>query len=114
MKKPLFSSLLFLTIIVISTNSASAVTLENPLAATDICDLLKGIVEFLIQIGAPIAAAMIIYGAYQMMFSAGKPESVKKGRDTILYTLLGYGIIVIGWGFVYIINDFLGGKTAIC
>ncbi|MDP3724915.1 MAG: pilin [Nanoarchaeota archaeon] len=83
----------------------------NPLGpgVTTIEALLKRIINWLITIAAPIAAGMVVYGAYQMLFAAGEPEKVKTGRNTILYTVVGYGIILISWGVVSIVENFLKG-----
>ncbi len=76
---------------------------------TTIEGLLKRIIDWLIVLAAPIAAGMVVYGAYQMLFAAGEPEKVKTGRNTILYTVVGYGIILISWGVVSIVENFLKG-----
>ena len=83
--------------------------LSNPLAADTIPELLENIVRFLRNIAAPIVAIMIIVGAFQILFAAGDPEKFKKGKDTILYTVIGYAIIWIGWGITSIIEDILSG-----
>jgi len=69
--------------------------------------LLRSIVNWLIRIGTPIAVGMLIIGAFQMMFSGGNEDMIKRGRRTILYTAIGYAIILIGWGLTSIIQDFL-------
>lgn len=69
--------------------------------------LLKSIVDWLIKIATPIAVGMILIGAFQMLFSGGNEEKFKLGRKTILYTAIGYAIILIGWGLTSIIRDFL-------
>ena len=79
----------------------------NPLKDKTLEELLERIINWLIIIAAPVAAGMIVVGAYQMLFAAGEPEKVKKGKATILYTVIGYGIIFIGWGVVRVIENFL-------
>lgn len=81
----------------------------NPLPDQTISGLLERLINWLIVIAAPVAAGMVIFGAYQMLFAAGEPEKVKKGKATILYTVIGYGIILIGWGMVKVIENFLKG-----
>ncbi|MCP6720142.1 MAG: pilin [Patescibacteria group bacterium] len=85
--------------------------LPNPLGGETctIPELLERIVGFLVLIASPIAAGMIIYGAFQILFAAGDPEKFKIGKRTILYTIVAYAIIFIGWGIVSIIEDVLGG-----
>lgn len=88
------------------------VALPNPLGETGtIPELLEKIVSWLILIASPIAAGMIIYGAFQILFAAGDPEKFKIGKRTILYTVVAYAIIFVGWGIVSIIEDVLGGAT---
>lgn len=90
-------------------------TLINPLCPqsdpncsnSDVEGLLRSIVNWLMTIGTPIAVGMLIIGAFQMMFSGGNEEMIKRGRKTILYTAIGYAIILIGWGLTSIIQDFL-------
>ncbi|MEK7629941.1 MAG: pilin [Patescibacteria group bacterium] len=79
----------------------------NPLGDTnDISDLIHKIVNWLVTLSAPIAVGMIVWGAFQMIFAAGDPEKFKTGKKTILYTLIGYAIILIGWGITSIITNF--------
>ena len=120
MKLLLFFSL---GIIVISFGNPSAVfsqgglgcptgqiCLNNPLGNTsNVSTLLNSIVDWLIAIASPIATAMIIYGAFQMITAGGEPEKFNKGKTTILYTAIGYAIVFIGWGIASIIEIALGG-----
>ena len=115
-----FLLVLIFTITLLALNLGSAladspsvgdgITLPNPLGETGtIPELLEKIVGWLILIASPIAAGMIIYGAFQILFAAGDPEKFKTGKRTILYTIVAYAIIFIGWGIVSIIEDVLGG-----
>lgn len=99
--------LLSLFLILIATSSAYAIEIKNPLKVGSIDALVKAIVDWLITLGAPIAAGMIIYGGFQILFAGGSPDKFENGKKTILYAVLGYGIIVIGWGIVSIIEKLL-------
>lgn len=85
--------------------------LVNPLGDnnTTVEGLLNSIVNWLLVIATPIAVGMIIFGAFQMMFAGGDPEKFKNGKMTILYTAIGYAIILIGEGITLIIKDLLNG-----
>jgi len=88
--------------------SAQTVQLSNPLqGTTSVTQLIQNIIKWLVELGAPVAVVMIIWGAFQMLFSGGKPESFESGKNAILYAVAGYGIIVIGWGIVSIIQKLL-------
>lgn len=117
MKK--MASILFLFIalfgifqIVVAANTP--ITLENPLKNSDGSSvdsfgaLLKTIGDWLIKIGAPIAVFMVIIGGFQIMISGGKPDKIKTGRATILWTVIGYAILIVGWGIVEIVTNLIG------
>jgi hypothetical protein len=115
MKRTLF--IIVVTVVTVMATTAGiteAVTvgtnpkLLNPLGETNsITDLLKKIVDWMAVIATPIATGMIIFGAFQMLFAGGSPEKFTAGKRTILYTVVGYAIILIGWGFTSIITELL-------
>lgn len=90
-------------------------TLYNPLCPPDEPDcnrstipgLLESLIKWLTRLAAPVAVGMILYGAYQMLLSGGNPEKFQAGRRTIFYAVIGYGIILIGYGIVNIIKEVL-------
>jgi hypothetical protein len=87
---------------------AETVKLVNPLGENSTIDsVLKKVMGWLVQLGAPLATVMIIIGGIQMLFSGGNPEKFKKGQQTILYTAIGYGIILLGTGLIEIIEALL-------
>ncbi len=84
--------------------------LPNPLGSsnTTIADVLKTILDWITtKIGPPLAVLMIVIGAFMMIFSAGDTDRFKTGRQTIVYTVIGYGIIFIAWGVVSLIQNIL-------
>ena len=97
------------------TATPQTVSLENPLGeGAGLCTIFKRIAGFMIWAAAPIVAGVIFYGAYQIMFSKGDPKAVTTGKDTILYSVIAYVIILLGWGVTSIIQEILGSKVPIC
>lgn len=86
----------------------SGINLQNPLGAGSIPALLDKIADYLIYIGAPILAIMILWGGFQILTAAGEPEKFKTGRTTIIYAAVGYGIILISKGITLIIKELFG------
>lgn len=76
-------------------------------ARSDVEGLLNSIVDWLLKIATPIAVGMILIGAFQMVFAGGDEEKFKLGKKTILYTSIGYAIILVGRGITLVIQDFL-------
>jgi len=91
-----------------TTGGGQTVELENPLKANTIADLIQGILKFLVAAGAPVATLMVIIGAYQMLFAGGSPEKFETGKKTILYTVIGYIILLLALGLASVIKDILG------
>ena len=86
--------------------------LPNPLNTTNtIFDLVKKVIDWLINSLAPIVATvMVIIGAFQMLLAKGDPKQFDTGKKTVLYTVLGYAILLLGWSLTAIVGDFLNVK----
>lgn len=69
--------------------------------------LIESILSWLKDVGAVIAGGMIVFGAFQILFAGGDPERFSTGRRTILYAVIGYVIIWVGWGLTSIIQGVL-------
>ena len=91
--------------------TGDVITLHNPAGSnTTIADLIHNITSGLVTIATPIVAIMVLIGAFQILFAAGDPEKFKRGKKTILYTIIGYAIILVASGITSIIKDLLGSS----
>lgn len=88
-----------------------AAGLENPIESTTICQLLQKISGGAIAIGGSLSAVLVLIGAFQFLFSAGDPKRVELGKKTILYTVIGYVILLSSSAITYLVADLLGGGT---
>lgn len=85
-------------------------TLDNPLGeGTTILGLLERITGYLWEIAVPIVTIFILYGAFQILTAAGDVKRVESGRKTILYAVIGFGVILIASGIPYILEEILTG-----
>lgn len=85
---------------------AQVVTIVNPLPkVTSINGLIKTILEGVIKIGMPIIALAIIYCGFLFVSAQGKPESIKKAKDALLYTLIGAAILLGSWAIAQLITN---------
>lgn len=84
--------------------------LSNPLGVTDPRELIGKIIGAVLGIIGSIALAIFIYGGFTWMTSAGSPEKVRKGRDMIIWAVMGLAIIFLSYAIVYfVIGAFTGG-----
>ncbi len=68
--------------------------LFDPLCGKSLYDIANKIIDFLILIGGPIAAIMVLWGGFQIMTAAGDPEKFATGRKTIFYAAIGLVVIL--------------------
>jgi hypothetical protein len=93
-----------------STQSGAGATqsgqLTNPLSGT-FQSILAKFLSNLITIALPVAVIMVVYGAFQMLAAGGDPEKFTKGRKTITYAAIGFGVVILAQGIVNIIQSLL-------
>lgn len=121
MKRTLFSVFNSLTVyflttgLVLAENKPDCVAdkcLPNPLSTTStIFELVQKVINWLsFTLGPILVTAMVIIGAFQMLLAKGDPKAFETGKKTILYTVIGYAILVLGSVLTDIVSDFLSVK----
>jgi len=89
--------------------------IPNPLkgGASDFTSLVKIIAQWIFNLAIPIAVAMIVYSGILFLTAAGEPAKVTKAKEVLKYAVIGLAIILIGSGFVTLIQSILelGGTT---
>lgn len=70
--------------------------------------LLDKIVDFLIAVGAPIATIMVIYAGLSYIFAAGDTQKLAQARAILIWTAVGFGIILVAKGIIKVIEEFFG------
>ena len=74
---------------------------------------ITGILNAIIGIAGLVAVIFIIIGGINYMTSAGDAAKVKKGKDTILYALIGLIICALSFAIVnWVILRALGGDNS--
>lgn len=82
--------------------------LPNPLGVQTIADLIDRIAGYLIVIAAPIVTLMILFAGFKILTAGDNPENLKSAKQMILWTVIGYAIILISKGITLIIKQLLG------
>ncbi len=93
-----------------STSSQSfSFNIENPLkgGASDFTSLVKIIAQWIFNLAIPIAVAMIVYAGILFLTAAGDTSKVTKAKEVLKYAVIGLAIILIGSGFVTLIQSIL-------
>ena len=89
-----------------TAHGCDGTTNDNPLA-TEIVNIVNGI----IFAAGIVAVIFIVIGGINYMTSAGDPGKVKKGKDTILYAMIGLVICALSFAIVnWVIRGVIGGE----
>lgn len=68
-----------------------------------ICDLIKlahNVINYAIQISFVLAIAMVVFGGYTLLTSAGSEEKVTSSRKIMWYAVLGLALVLASWAIV--------------
>ena len=83
------------------------IVIENPISATSFSELVDGIIRFIFLIALGLAPLMIIVGAFYLLTAGADPKRVETGRNIILYTVIGFTIILLGRALVSVIQNIM-------
>ncbi len=86
-------------------------SLDNPLEADNLVELINVIATWLLNIAIPIAVAMIVYAGVLFLVSRGDTAKVVQAKKILLYAVVGFSIILIGKGFITLIESILNLGT---
>ena len=109
MKKNLFKYFSLLSLIIFTPSFAFAQNIGLTDVVLRIRDLFGAILPVLISLGV----IYFVWGVVQYMIGDSE-EAKKKGRNTIIFCIIGLAVIVSLWGIVYLVVDTfgLGGSSA--
>ena len=81
--------------------------LENPLEADNFLELIDVLATWLFNLSIPIVVVMIVYSGVMFLTSRGDTTKITKARQILLYAVVGFAIILIGKGFITLIESIL-------
>jgi NAD dependent epimerase/dehydratase family enzyme len=73
---------------------AANLTLPNPIGCGTFGCVVKNIINLLYTIAIPLCTIMVLWGGFTLLTSSGDPEKTKTGRNTILYAVVGFAVIL--------------------
>ena len=84
--------------------------LTNPLQSNDVMALFNNVVNFLLQVAAPVAVIMAIYAGFLFVTAGDNEEKVKTARKTLMYVIIGVAVLILSKGIVTLATSFLEVK----
>lgn len=83
----------------------------NPLEAMTAAELVNTIVDVVFYILTSLAVALVIFGGITIITAAGSPTQLTKGKQIIIYTIIGYALILAARGIVGLVFQVLDVST---
>ena len=90
-----------------------ATSTENPLATSTIPGVVNSISNFVVYVISGLALLLVMVGGFYIVTSSGSPEQMTKGKKIIVYTVIGYVLIMISRGVVNLILKITGVHVSI-
>ncbi len=86
----------------------NGITLQNPLEATEFEDILDNVIDFIFNIAVVLVPLMIIIAGFLFVTAGGNAEQINKAKTMIIWTAIGFLIILLSKGIMGIITNLLG------
>lgn len=90
----------------------STIKLENPLGGgtgvTSIPRLIGNIIKTILTIVGALALAMFVYGGFTWMTSGGSSEKIQKGKNILMWAVIGLVVIFTSYTLVDFLLTALG------
>lgn len=113
MWKTLIFSIAVIMVLVLDADFVwAAITIENPLAADTILELINGLIGMIWILAIPISTIMAIWSGWLFLTSGGDPAKVKQAKEVLLYTVIGVAIIIISIGAEQLIRNIIETAAA--
>lgn len=98
-----------------SSNSESGeengLIIENPLnPISDIWQLIMRLINIAQNIGVFVCVILIVWAGYLYVTSAGNEKKIAQAQKTLIWALVGFGIIIIAGAIPGLIYELLTGK----
>ena len=87
---------------------AVVIEIQNPLTATSFEAIVANLIDFIFKIATVLAPLMIIIGAALFITSAGNLQQVDRAKKIIIYTVIGFAIVLLAKGILAMIKQLLG------
>src|SRR3989344_736717 len=87
--------------------------ITNPLVGNpqNVLEAVLLIINWLANIAGSLIVIMIIYGGVKFLLSRGNPGEVGKAKTILTWALIGMAVVLIGKGFVFIVDGILRNQV---
>lgn len=92
-------------------NGREVCTLTNPIGSTEVSSIVAKVISTLLGIIGGLTLLMFVWGGFQWLTSAGSPEKVKNGMQTMVWAVIGVMLVLASYLLLSTFLNFLTGKA---
>ncbi len=87
-----------------STTGSTGV-IDNPISLGSFADLINAVIKWIIDIALVLAPLIIVYGGFTYITAAGDTTKISKGKQIILYAVMGFILALLAESLVSVIKS---------
>jgi len=89
-------------------NPVGRVCICNPLTSDTLEDLIAKVISFIFMVATVVYPLMVVLAAFFYTTAAGNPSNVERAKNIIVYSSIGYGMVILAHALVYVIKNVIG------
>ncbi len=94
------------------SGDGNPVKIENPFKYGDTIQcFVSQVLKFVVDILAVVAVLYIIYAGFQFVMARGNPDAISDAKKSLMYALIGTGILLGAWVFATVIANTINQIT---
>jgi hypothetical protein len=79
----------------------------DPSNYSTVPEIISAVINFIFALSFPILTGVVLYAAFIMLTAAGDPAKFQRGWKIILYAALGFILILLSKGLIFVLQDVL-------
>jgi len=92
--KKIYYTILFFVLTFFQCSFVEGATIDNPIKAKTIQQLIEEVLKIVVAVGTPIAVLFLIYSGFKFVFAQGNSDKLGEAREMFLWTIVGIAILL--------------------
>lgn len=84
------------------------IRIENPITAESFEEIIDNVIDFVFKIAIVLAPLMVVIGGFLLLTAGGNISQVGRAKSLLLWTAIGFLVVLLSKGILAIINQILG------
>ena len=84
------------------------IEIGNPITAGSFEEIIDNLIDFVFKIAIVLAPLMVVVGGFLLVTAGGNISQVGKAKSLLLWTAIGFSVVLLSKGILAIINQILG------